>query len=164
MHLEGVRLKAYWDATGKELQSPMKVYPFPHKDLGYLTIGVGHLLTQQELIIKSVMIGNQPIPWEKGLTQEQVEVLLEQDLIPREIELDRVVPPMPQNKYDALVIFVFNIGVPRFLESTVLRDLKQGLFDAIPSELRKWNKSGGKKNPSLVTRREAEIAIWNADA
>lgn len=68
---------------------------------------------------------------------------------------------LSQGQFNALVIFAYNIGLSAFENSTLLSRLNAGNFACVPSELRRWNKSGGKVCPALVARREKEIEIWN---
>ena len=48
------------------------------------------------------------------------------------------------------------------IESTLLKKLNAGDYDAIPDEIRRWNKAGGEVLEGLVRRREAEAALFNA--
>lgn len=72
--------------------------------------------------------------------------------------------PLNDNQFDALVSFVFNIGTPEFMTSTLLRRLNGGEYDAVPEEMARWNKvtvKGVKKvNAGLVNRRAAESALF----
>lgn len=57
----------------------------------------------------------------------------------------------------ALIDFTFNLGAGRLKTSTLRRRVNAGDWDAVPTELRKWNKAGGRVLRGLVLRREAEI-------
>ena len=61
---------------------------------------------------------------------------------------------------------MYNIGFGKFAESTLLKKLNNGLYNEVPFELKRWNKTtiDGKKVVSrgLVNRRNAEIEIWNS--
>lgn len=61
------------------------------------------------------------------------------------------VNPLTQNQFDALVSFVFNIGVTAFRTSTVLRRLNQGDYMGAALAMLMWE-----KNKELVPRREQE--------
>jgi len=67
-----------------------------------------------------------------------------------------------QHQFDALVSFVFNVGAGAFQQSTLLQRLNAGRYDAVPGQLRLWNKGGGKVLPGLVTRREAEARLFTS--
>jgi lysozyme len=126
---------------------------------GLPTIGIGHLLTQSEL--RSGKITALGVKWHLGLTDAQAMELFHHDTRwAREAVDDLVTVPLTQNQYDALVSFVFNIGAEAFKNSTLLHELNQGRYDQIPSLLRRWIHSAGKRDPILVARRETEIEQW----
>lgn len=141
---EGFKKEVYLDAASKR------------------TIGVGHLLTPEELISGVMLIGGEPVEWQDGLTSGQVGILLAQDLKPREEVVTRMVKvQLNQDQFDALVSFVFNVGDGAFHDSTLLKLLNQGKYDEVPTQLRRWNKAGGKVVDGLVERREKEIKLWS---
>ena len=45
-------------------------------------------------------------------------------------------------------------------KSTLLRKLNRGEYAAVPAELMKWTRGGGKELPGLVRRRRAEAKLW----
>ena len=70
-----------------------------------------------------------------------------------------------QNRFDALVVFVFNIGVARFTTSTVLKELNKGNVQAAADAFGRWNKitnEDGVKEVSrgLVKRRAEERELF----
>ena len=66
-----------------------------------------------------------------------------------------------QGQWDALVDFLFNLGVGNFLSSTLRKKLLRDIDDpTIPDEFRRWNKSKGKVLPGLVKRREWEAQMF----
>ena len=52
-----------------------------HDSAGLLTVGVGHLLTRDELSSGKVEIGAEYVKWRDGLSDEQIDLLLRQDLL-----------------------------------------------------------------------------------
>ena len=117
---------------------------------GVWTIGWGHT--------KGVRPGDR-------VTREQAEAYLRADLIWAEAAVrDAVKPDLLQAQYDALVLFVLNIGETEFKKSTLLRRVNAGRLDDVPEQLARWNKVtiDGKKAVSrgLVNRRAAEAALW----
>lgn len=74
-----------------------------------------------------------------------------------------VTVPLDQNQYDALVSFVFNLGIGNFKKSTLLKKLNQGDYQAASGEFGKWINAGGKPLPGLVNRREAERQLFVKD-
>ena len=69
-----------------------------------------------------------------------------------------------QNQFDALVSFVFNVGINAFRKSTLLKVLNRGDFHAVRGQMMRWTKATvkGKKVTlrGLVIRREAEIDLF----
>lgn len=130
---EGCKLRVYKDAAGLP------------------TIGVGHLLTREELV------GGK---YDDGITEAEAMELLAQDVAPAEKAVSGVKVPLTQNQFDALVSFVFNVGTGAFRKSTLLRKLNSGDYAAVPVELRKWTRAAGKRVPGLVNRRDNEILLW----
>ena len=115
---------------------------------GVWTIGYGHTKTAREdrLIIKST-----------------ADRLLAEDLAEFEEYVNTLVKvPLTQNQFDALVSWTFNLGPTNLTESTLLKKLNAGDYDAVPDEIRRWNKAGGEVLEGLVRRREAEAALFNA--
>lgn len=57
----------------------------------------------------------------------------------------------------ALIDWTFNLGAGRLRTSTLRKRVNEGDWDAVPGELRKWNKAGGRVLLGLTIRREAEV-------
>lgn len=68
--------------------------------------------------------------------------------------------PLTQNQFDALCSFVYNVGIGAYKRSTLLKKLNKGDYDAVPVELMKWNKAGGRVLRGLTRRRTAEANLW----
>lgn len=67
---------------------------------------------------------------------------------------ERAKVPLAQHEFDALVSWSFNTGGPA--SATLWRKLNAGNKAAVPAELAKWNRAGGKVLAGLVRRRKAE--------
>lgn len=129
--------------------------------VGLPTIGVGHLLTKPELASGVIQIAGTAVEWKNGLTDRQVKKLLVSDLAWVETAINGLVSvELTQYQFDALASFVFNVGAPNFKKSTLLRKLNNGDYEAVPSELKRWNKAGGRVSNGLVNRRELETKLW----
>ena len=153
MSQHGIGLLTQWE--GCEL----KVY---NDAAGLPTIGVGHLLTKSELMSGKINIGGVMVKYADGITQQQAEQLLAQDLGPTEAAVNGGVKvPLSQNQFDALTSFTFNVGVGAFTGSTLLRLLNQGQYAQVPEQLMRWTRAGGRVVQGLVNRRQNEIKLWN---
>lgn len=128
---------------------------------GLWTIGVGHLLTRDELTSGKILIFGEPIKYADGLNQLQIDRLLSQDLAGAEGAVNAgVAASLNQNQFDALVSFVFNNGRQAFYSSTLRKVLNDGKYNKVPEQLRRWNRSGGKIVKGLINRRENEIKLF----
>jgi lysozyme len=133
---EGCKLKAY--------RCPANV----------CTIGYGHTSAAGAPMVNDGMT----------ITQAQAEDILKRDLVKYEIGvMDLVKVKLTQNQFDVLVDFAYNAGVGNLKSSTMLKKINSGDLDAVPAELMKWTKGGGKVLPGLVRRRQAAGAWWSAD-
>lgn len=133
------------------------------------TIGVGHLLTRSELSSGKIWIGHTPVRWRDGITHEQAEAILKADLHYAESAVDRDAwhmesrgIPLTQNQFDALVSFVFNVGAGAYNTSTLRKELLAGNYNAVPHQMKRWNRAGGRVVRGLERRRESEAAQWLA--
>ena len=130
---EGLKTKAYKDAGG------------------VWTIGYGHTATAGEPKPCAGMV----------ITAAEAESILLKDLTQYEAAVESLVKvELNDNQFAALVSFVYNIPLASFKKSTLLKKLNAGNYDAVPTELMKWTKAGGKKIQGLVNRRRAEGYLW----
>ena len=66
-----------------------------------------------------------------------------------------------QGQWDALVDFLFNLGVGNFLSSTLRKRILEDVdHNDIPNQFRRWVYSNGKVLPGLVKRREWEAQMY----
>lgn len=123
---------------------------------GHCTIGYGHLVHHGRTN------GTESAEFRKGISKERALVLLADDAAKAaEAVVERVKVPLAQHQFDALVSFVFNLGAGAFAESTLLRELNAGRYDAVPPQLDRWVKAGGKTLEGLVRRRKAEGVLFS---
>jgi lysozyme len=135
----------------------LRLYNCPAGDA---TIGYGHL-------VHLGLICGAPSEalFQHGITEGQALVLLRQDVAWAEQEVTQHVKvPLLQGQFDALVSWVFNVGVGSLERSSLLRLLNMGGSAVVPSQLLKWVYAAGVKEPGLVRRREAEIELWEQAA
>ncbi len=122
-----------------------------YKDaVGVWTIGYGHTASAGHPT---------PIPG-MVISSDQAEQILRNDLVKFEKRVEKHVRvPLTQDQFDALVSFDFNTGA--IDKATLTKRLNNGAYGAVPEELRKWVKAGGKTLKGLVRRRDAECALWS---
>jgi GH24 family phage-related lysozyme (muramidase) len=95
------------------------------------------------------------------ITEAEAEGLLYADLVAFERAVNELVKvPIDQHQFDALVSFVFNVGVSAFSKSTLLKLLNQGDYLGAKEQFLRWNKAGGQVLPGLANRRRRESALF----
>ena len=145
--MEGLRTRIYRDQAGLP------------------TIGVGHLLTRDEVSSGTITLTDgRTVKIDRDISQYEAIELLRDDIAKAEAVVNAVDVAFEQHQFDAVVSLVFNIGVGAFTRSTLLKKLESADFHAVPDEFRKWTKitKDGRKLVSrgLTKRREAEIQMW----
>ena len=109
---------------------------------GVPTIGYGHT--------KNVRMGDKISEyWAKEMLREDIE---EAEWLVKELGVAKT-----EGQLDALVSFVFNLGIGRLMTSTLLKVIRNGgSMQQIKKEFKRWVYGGGKQLPGLVKRREWE--------
>lgn len=117
---------------------------------GVVTIGYGTTTINGN----SVTLGTK-------ITTDEADQFLEEDLKIFEDAVNNLVRVnLNQNQFDALVSFVYNVGVGNFKKSTLLKKLNAGDYLNASSEFLKWNRGGGKVLKGLSNRRKAEQQLF----
>ena len=97
----------------------------------------------------------------RKITLTEAESLLKQDLIVHCNNVSKLVKvSLNQNQFDALVSFIYNIGINAFKTSTMLKHLNKGEFYAAAKEFDRWIYAGGKVSEGLKKRRTAEKTLF----
>ena len=109
---------------------------------GVPTIGYGHT--------KNVRMGDRISEyWAKEMLREDIE---EAEWLVKELGVAKT-----EGQLDALVSFVFNLGIGRLKKSTLLKVIREGgSMQQIKKEFKRWVYADGKVLPGLVKRREWE--------
>lgn len=90
---------------------------------------------------------------------EEGDAFLKEDVAWAVVAVNRAVTvPLTQPQFDALVSFVYNVGAPAFLTSTLLRQLDAGDYTSAANDLLAWDKQAGEVLAGLDVRREQERA------
>lgn len=128
----------------------------PYKDgAGKLTVGWGHMLKPGEQY--------------ESITKEQGQVLFDADVAEaEEIVNSAVRVPLTQGQFDALVIFVYNIGADKFLNSGSLRVLNEMKYEKAIGRMQMWNKITQEDGSLVVSnglkrRRDIEAMVWRGE-
>ena len=120
----------------------------PYADVGgKMTVGYGHLIKQGEMFTT--------------ISEDDASALLAKDLHYAESCVNTCVTvALNQNQFDSLVSFVFNLGTGSFENSTLLKDINDGNFDAAANEFLRWVHCDGQVIDGLVHRRQAESNLF----
>ena len=114
---------------------------------GFPTIGYGHKLKLVESFDR--------------ITLEQAEILLLEDLAWAIETVNKMVKvSLNQYEFDALCIFVYNVGTENFSDSTLLKTLNSGDKLGVPEQMLRWVWAGGEKNLGLARRRLATAKMF----
>ena len=128
-----------------------------HDDVGYPTVGYGHLLSKKKWADLS--------QWET-LTETDANALLRKDVGRFERAVRRLITvPLTPGQFSAIVSFAFNLCAGNLQASTMRRKLNRGEYHDTPKELMRWVRAGGRKLRGLVRRRKAEAllgALWES--
>ena len=71
--------------------------------------------------------------------------------------------PLTSNQTVALVSFIYNIGVPRFKTSTMLRKLNRGDYKGAADAMLQWKYVKGIIDDGLAARRKSERELFKTE-
>lgn len=105
--------------------------------------------------------GHTPAHEGQVITEEEAQALFDRDTGQFVAAINRYVTvDLSQDEFDALVSFVYNIGVGAFMNSTLLRKLNSGAYLDASTEFVRWNKVDGKPVRGLTNRRKVERDLF----
>lgn len=114
----------------------------------YYTIGYGHYGAD---VTKGMTI-----------TEKQAEELFAKDVKPIESILNEMRINFRQEQFDALVSWIYNLGISKFANSTMICRIGDDCSDMeITDQMVKWVNAGGKPLLGLKRRRVAEANMWH---
>lgn len=135
---------------------------------GKWTIGWGHVLLKDgKQLDRNTSQADAWAMYPDGITMDEAEELLDEDLKPREKAVSSLVKvDLNPNQFSALVSFVYNLGADAFRNSKLLKFVNREEFDKAAVEFDKWvwytdpeTKKKVKSN-GLVRRRRAEKLLF----
>jgi lysozyme len=123
---------------------------YPYKcPAGKMTIGYGHVILLNESIRK--------------VDKKEAENILKKDVEIAEKGVNQYVNiELNQNQFDALVSFVFNIGIGNFYTSTLLHLLNKCDFDGAANQFLRWVYAEKRLLPGLEKRRAKEKELFES--
>lgn len=160
--LEGFRPYIYDDHTGQRIGTGGAMLATLEAEAsGYPTIGYGHVITtlDQEA-------GRLRKWFNSGITRTEAAELLKLDAARAVSALNKTGLRFEQHQFDALVCFIFNIGVGAWSTSscTLHREIygtpRENWCALVRRELPRWKYSKGVLLPGLQARRQETIALF----
>lgn len=145
-----VSLCKKWEGLAKRGADGL-IYPYLCP-AGYWTIGYG---TTRLLDGSRVSADTKPI------TEDEAEDLLYYDVRKALVQVAGVSPILAQSdeRLAALTSFVYNLGIARYVASTLRKRVDAQDWLGASIEIRKWVWGGGKRLPGLVKRRNDEAEL-----
>jgi lysozyme len=141
------------------------------------TIGYGHVLYQDQIRLPVVRVEGKDVPMirkemplkpedNRVWTKQEIDDLFKKDVEHFERGVLRLVPGVVgrQGAFDALVSISFNFGLGNLQRSTIRMKANRGDWEGAAEAFMMWTKGGGRVLPGLVRRREAEKALFMANA
>lgn len=105
-----------------------------------------------------------PVQEGDEITEARADALFEHHVKIVERAIDKyVVVPLLQNQFDALVSFIYNVGVGAFASSTMLKRLNVGDYAGAAAEFDRWVYNDGKVMQGLRNRRDREKALFTSN-
>lgn len=77
--------------------------------------------------------------------------------------------PLTRGQFDCLVSFSYNVGIGALSNSTLLKVLNRGQYEAVPAQLMRWryhtdpDTKAKVENRGLRNRRMREVAMWHGE-
>ena len=98
------------------------------------------------------------------ITTQEADEYLHRDVASVEMQLNKLNLSLSQCQWDAIVSFVFNVGIGNFKASTLLAKIRINRDDnSIMDEFLRWVYANGKVMRGLQKRRLAEMKLYFSD-
>ncbi|MDS4013507.1 MAG: DUF4384 domain-containing protein [Candidatus Accumulibacter sp.] len=122
---------------------------------GHCSIAYGHVVKRKPCD------GSEPVALQRGLSEEQGEMLLVEDMRrAQRAVMSLVTSELNDAQFAALCNFTYSVGVDKLRNSTLLKVINAGEQQRVPFQWRRWIQRDGKENARLKLRREREIALY----
>jgi lysozyme len=97
-------------------------------------------------------------------TEEQADEWLASDITIAEHDVDRLVKvPLTQRQYDALCSWLFNLGIMKTANSTLIDMVNKQDFAGAAAQFSRWVYAGKTKLAGLMKRRAAERKLFEGN-
>ena len=147
----GLELVRAFESCMKAVPGQRGVFTAYRDAAGVLTIGWGHTNHHLPRFASGAM-------WSRA----ECDAALAGDMMTFERHVhDLCHVLLAQHEFDALVSWAFNTGGPP--SATLWKKLNSGQKGAVPGELTKWNRAGGRVLAGLTRRRRAEALMFAGD-
>ena len=98
------------------------------------------------------------------ITIQEADEYLHRDVATIEMKLNKLNLILRQCQWDAIISFVFNVGIGNFKSSTLLAKIRTNPDDnSIMDEFLRWVYANGKVMKGLQKRRLAEMKLYFSD-
>lgn len=134
-HFEGYELTCYRDPAG------------------YWTVGYGHLVRSHEYD----RLCSTPLLPREADSLLRLDLAREVGHVHAHVDVE-----LQQRQLDAVGSWTYNLGAGNLRSSTMLRRINRRRHCAVPDEIRKWNRAGGRVLLGLQLRREAEAWMYRS--
>ncbi|HNG15011.1 MAG TPA: DUF4384 domain-containing protein [Accumulibacter sp.] len=122
---------------------------------GHCSIAYGHVVK------KTRCDGSEPVALQRGVSEEQGEMLLVEDMRrAQRAVMSLVTSELNDAQFAALCNFTYSVGAEKLRSSTLLKAINAGEQQRVPFQWRRWTQVGGKEHARLKLRREREIALY----
>lgn len=96
------------------------------------------------------------------ISEAEAEALFDRDLARFEAGVEKMLPGLPQRRFDALVSFAFNLGLKALESSRLVRKARAGDWAGAAKEFDLWVHVGARPSRGLMLRRAAERALFES--
>lgn len=134
---------------------------------GFWTIGWGHLIMWDKRPLRGQADADLAYNlYPVGISMKEAEQLLAVDIQERANQFDtwaeRHEIDLNTNQYNAMISFIFNVGMTNFLQGSIPKLLIAEKFDLASDRMLRYIRSAGEVLPGLVKRRKEEHALFNS--